>query len=295
VEESAGHVRVDPGQMEQVIVNLVVNARDAMPNGGRLLIETATARVEDEQAASQLGIPPGRYVRLSVEDGGLGMTDEVLSRMYEPFFTTKPAGTGTGLGLSTVYGIVEQAGGAIVVRSAIGAGSRFDVYLPEEAAEVQQPVTVRPAATATSGSEALLVVEDEKAVRDLASKLLSRRGYRVHAVEDGPTALALLQSGEFVPDLLLTDVILPAMNGRIIAENVKELVPGIAVVFMSGYTNEHLGDRGVLADDVAFLEKPFTSAGLLEIIRRQLDARSEAAELALVSSPSGGFAGDTSS
>ncbi len=252
-------VFMDPGQLEQVIMNLVVNARDAMPSGGLLRIRTAA-----------LGAEGHRSCRLTIEDSGCGMSPETLSRVLEPFFTTKEVGVGTGLGLSTVYGIVEQSGGRLDIESAPGAGTRVHVHLAAATEVVATTNSTDSNSRPGRGSEAILVVEDDAAIRALAPKLLTRYGYSVRVAEDGPTACAMIQDG-YVPDILLSDVVLPGMNGRMVAEHVRRLVPGIAVVFMSGYTDNELGQQGVLDAGTAFVQKPFTVESLLTVLRSQLD------------------------
>jgi signal transduction histidine kinase/ActR/RegA family two-component response regulator len=269
LQEGAAPIHADQGQLEQVIVNLAVNAREAMPDGGSLRIETSAVRIDDASARNS-PIRPGRYVQLTVVDSGCGMNDAVLARIFEPFFTTHEMRT--GLGLATVYGVVEQSGGHIEVHSAVGAGTRFDILFPQSASDLVS-ATVTP--VAENGSRAdhgsLLVVEDDPAVRALTTRLLARSGYTVKAAEDGQAAIELLRAEAFIPDLLLTDVVLPGMNGRQVADEVGRLVPGIPVLFMSGYTAEHLGQYGVLEDGVTLLHKPFDRATLLRTIREHLD------------------------
>ena len=249
-------VRVDPGQLEQVLVNLAINARDAMPAGGTLAIATARA---------------GEQVRITVSDTGTGMTPEVAARVFEPFFTTKDQGQGTGLGLSTVYGIVTRAGGQVRVDSRPGAGSTFEVLLAAAttpAAAVDEAVESQ---RLTTGTGTILLVEDDPAVRQLAERLLTTAGYRVLVGVDGEHALQVAAGHDDI-DLLLTDVIMPGLNGQQLADRLTTLRPGLPVIFTSAYT------RGVLSDtgDVAFLDKPFTAAALTEKVRSVLDSRVEA-------------------
>jgi len=263
-------VKADPGQLQQVIVNLVVNARDAMPRAGKISLETANTFVEPGDAANEDGIPPGAYVTLTVQDTGIGMDSEILSRIWEPFFTTKESGKGTGLGLSTVHGIISQSGGHIRAQSEAGRGSRFTVYLPQ----------VEPAATLPKrrvemsqfrGSETVLVIEDADPVRKLVARYLQRHGYKVLDVTSGAEALrqCACHSGEI--HLLITDVVLPKMDGPEIAQRVVELRPEIRVMYMSGFSDELLSQHRVLAQDIILLQKPFTPPALLRTVRETLD------------------------
>jgi PAS domain S-box-containing protein len=274
MEPSAGELLVyaDIGQLEQVILNLVINAREAMPQGGTVRVGTDTVNVSRADDNRPAAMESGRYVCLSVEDDGCGMDPDVVRHIFEPFFTTKESGT--GLGLATVYGIVEQSGGHLEVHSQPGAGSRFDMYLPLStcAPEVAVVPEVKRLA-GPSGNEVVLIVEDDASVRQLTHKLLVRQGYQVFAAADGPTALKMISTGDVAPDLLLTDIVLPHMSGSIVAERVLALKPDTAVVFMSGYTDEQLGQHGVLSAEVAFLQKPFQSDRLFRTVREQLDAR----------------------
>jgi two-component system, cell cycle sensor histidine kinase and response regulator CckA len=267
---ATGRVYVDPGQLEQVLVNLVVNSRDAMPNGGALTIETSDVSPEaDAHDGQTRGVSPN--VMLRVSDTGLGMTPEVLARAFEPFFTTKAAGKGTGLGLSTVFGIVKQSAGEVVVSSAPGQGSTFRVYLPTADGPVQVVHPSRRASNALRGSETVLLVEDEDQVRAVARAILARAGYRVLEAASGAKALDTCeQFGETI-DLLLTDVVMPNMNGRQLAEQVSKLRPKVKVVFMSGYTDDAIVHHGVLNAGMAFIQKPLTVDLLLAKVREVLD------------------------
>jgi two-component system, cell cycle sensor histidine kinase and response regulator CckA len=268
--ESPVAVWADPGQLEQVLVNLAVNARDAMPDGGTLSIATDRVHVGDERAA-QLGARPGEYVLVTVADTGCGMSEEVAARIFEPFFTTKDLGKGTGLGLSTVYGIVTQAGGHVRVRSIPGAGTTFTVFLPATAASATDSTVGLGRQRLATGSETILLVEDDPAVRTLTERILSTAGYQVLASADGHRALALADERPDI-DLLVTDVIMPGMNGRQLADRLTAARPGLPVVFTSAHT------RGVLTETsdnpaVAYLEKPFTAAAITDAVRAVLDAR----------------------
>ena len=270
-----GRVKADPGQIEQILVNLAVNARDAMPDGGKLAIETANVELDDAQAHRSVVVPAGHYVMLAVSDTGTGMDAATQAHIFEPFFTTKEKGKGTGLGLSTVYGIVKQSGGFIWVYSEPGLGSTFKIYLPsvEDAAEsVPGPEAPEPP---FGGSETILLVEDEEAVRALASRILQERGYRVLESARPEDALQIAEHHQEPIDLLLTDVVLPKMSGRKIAEHLTALRPSTKVLYMSGYTDDAVFRSGVLESNTAFLQKPFTPSGLARKVREVLDAAQE--------------------
>jgi signal transduction histidine kinase/CheY-like chemotaxis protein len=273
LEAGLGRVLADASQVEQVLMNLAVNARDAMPRGGRLTFRTASARL-DAGAAERLAMPAGPCVVLEVQDTGTGMDEATRLRIFEPFFTTKEAGKGTGLGLATVYGIVRQSGGAIEVESASGAGTTFRLFLPcVDAAE--RPV-LPPAAAGDpdTGDETILLLEDEGSVRELAERQLTDRGYRVLAVAKCAEALELAEQHDGPIDLLLTDVVLPQMSGPEVAERLGVLRPAVKVLYVSGYTDDALGGHGVLGPGIALLTKPFTSAQLGRKVREVLDGRS---------------------
>jgi signal transduction histidine kinase/ActR/RegA family two-component response regulator len=266
-------VKVDPSQIEQAIVNLVVNARDAMPQGGRLTIETANAELDEAYAARQLDVEPGAYVLLTVSDTGGGMTDEVRAHLFEPFYTTKERGKGTGLGLATVFGIVKRHEGHVGVESEVERGTVFRIYLPraEETGTPARVASPRPPARAPQGSETILVVEDDTSVRELAAYILEGQGYRVLAAGNGREALRVCDGHDGQIDLLLTDVILPEMNGRELAEQLRMRQPAARVLYMSGYSDDLIADRGVLDEGLVVLSKPFTMDTLLEKVRAQLD------------------------
>lgn len=264
-------ILVDQGQIVQVIMNLVVNARDAMPLGGKLTVQTQNFFVEEERALDHPDYHSGLHVLLSISDNGSGMAPEVRSRIFEPFFTTKPPGEGTGLGLSTVYGIVRQSGGHIEVYSEPGAGTTFKVYFPAVADAPLQEAP-RAAALVASRGETILLVEDDATVRKIAATMLERDGYKLVVAKDGADALEIAWKYEGTIDLLLTDLIMPEISGRRVAEAVKELRPKVKVLFMSGYTDDAVFRHGLISDNAAFLQKPFTKSGLATKVREVLDS-----------------------
>jgi len=264
-----GRVKADPGQIEQVIMNLAVNARDAMPRGGKLIIETADVDLDENYARSHPGVEAGRHVVLAVSDTGHGMDAATRARVFEPFFTTKEVGKGTGLGLATVYGIVKQSGGHINVYSEVGRGSTFKVYLPLSEEDVAVPA-VAPTATDAGGSEAILLLEDEPALRDVIREVLETAGYTVLT---GPTPKEALQSvldARTPVDLVLTDVVMPNLSGKEAAARVRDVHPRAPVLFMSGYTDEAIGHHGILEATEHFLQKPFSTGVLLNKVRQVL-------------------------
>jgi PAS domain S-box-containing protein len=267
-----GRVKIDPGQIEQVIFNLAVNARDAMPAGGKLLIETTNVELDKEYANAHIGVAPGRYVKLSVSDTGIGMSQEVREKVFEPFFTTKDKGKGTGLGLSTVYGIVKQSGGNIWVYSEPGHGTTFKIYLPKVEEELDTLHGRDETEFSPRGSETVLLVEDEQEVRLLAHRLLSQQGYRVLEATNGEEALYVAheQGGEEI-HLLLTDVVMPQMGGKELADQLKILRPDIKVLYTSGYTDDAIVHHGVLEPGIHFLQKPFSLKTLSHKVREVLD------------------------
>jgi len=264
-------VLADPGQVEQVLVNLAVNARDAMPMGGTLIIETENVDVDEGFAATRPEVSPGRYVSLRVSDTGEGMSEDVLARAFEPFFTTKADGEGTGLGLATVYGIVRQHGGYAQLYSEVGIGTTFTALLPATHGDVG--AAGRPAdRRRASGGETVLVVEDEEALREVTRRLLARSGYSVIAAASGKEAIDAVARHDGPVDLVLTDVVMPQMLGRQVAEEIRQLRPGVRVVFMSGYAQPVLGAQGTLEEGMVLLSKPFSEPDLLGKVREALDA-----------------------
>ena len=268
-----GLVNADPTQVEQVLLNLVVNARDAMPKGGHLTIETANAEFDAEYAAAHPPALPGRFVMLAISDSGIGMDAETQEQAFEPFFTTKPRGEGTGLGLATVYGIVKQSGGYIWLYSEPGCGTTFKVYLPrvDEPARGALPAAPPPPAPAPGGHETLLLVEDSAALREMILEVLEQHGYRVLQAGHGEQALEVLREHKQAVDLLLTDVVMPRLGGKDLANEVRLLHPGIRVIYMSGYTDGAISRAGILGEGVTLLEKPFTSERLTRGVREALD------------------------
>lgn len=272
LEDGLHAVLADAGLLEQVLLNLVVNARDAMPRGGRLHIETRNVTLDAAYAARRALVKPGPYVMLAVRDSGVGIAPQHLPHVFEPFFTTKAQGRGTGLGLSTVYGIVRQAGGHLDVESEVGTGSIFRVYLPAQY-DTPQPSAERKELSLHTGDETVLVVEDDPSVRDFIVTSLRRAGYNVLEAASGPAALAIAKSYEGCIHLLLTDVVMPGMAGRELADRWQPLRPESVVVFMSGYTDDAVVRSGVLQAEMNFLQKPFTPVVLTSRIRELLGKR----------------------
>jgi PAS domain S-box-containing protein len=269
---SPNQVKADPAQIEQVLMNLVINARDAMPEGGRLTIETANVQLDDSDAEMLLDAAPGRYAMLAVSDTGTGMKPEIRSRIFEPFFTTKPKGQGTGLGLPTVFGIVKQSGGHIAVESELGRGSTFNIYLPitEEAAPVQAAPQSRASAQEPA-NRTVLLVEDDEHVRNFTSAVLKQFGYAVLQASNGPEALKVSAEYAHPIDLLLTDVIMPKMGGRELAAKITRQRPETRVLFVSGYTEDSLSPEGSLDPGLEFLPKPYTPRDLAERVRTVIE------------------------
>jgi two-component system cell cycle sensor histidine kinase/response regulator CckA len=269
LEPKLGTVEADPRQVEQVIMNLVVNARDAMPQGGRLTIETENEIVEDDDPRASPDLPPGPYIVLSVSDTGSGIDPEIQSKIFDPFFTTKEPGRGTGLGLATVYGIVKQAGGHIELTSAPHQGSTFRIYLPWVRATPSRRISGPVAEPWPRGSETILLVEDEESVRVFANKALEKQGYSVLEARHGRDALIRLAEHEGPVHLVITDIVMPEMGGNELARQLAAEHPGLPVLFMSGYTDGEIAERG-LGPDGAFLQKPFTSDVLARKVREVL-------------------------
>ncbi len=266
-------VKVDPGQFDQVVVNLAINARDAMPDGGRLLIETSNIDVDEAICRLHSGLHPGPFVMVAVSDTGRGMTKEVRSRIFEPFFTTKPEGRGTGLGLAMIFGVVKQSGGAIDVYSEVGHGTTFKIYLPSVDPSHDDSVGSAVAQGVTGGEETILLIEDETAVRELCASFLIRQGYTVLVAGNPDEALACA-NGRLEPiDLLLTDVVLPGLNGRELADRILMTHPEMVVLFTSGYTQDSIIRHGVLTDRVHFISKPYSLHAIASKVRHLLDMR----------------------
>jgi CheY-like chemotaxis protein len=269
---AAGCVFADQGQLEQVLANLVVNAHDAMPQGGKLTIRTAKVELDAAFVTGHPEVRPGAYAMLTVSDTGTGMSPEVRSRIFEPFFTTKEVGKGTGLGLSTVYGIIRQHEGCIAVESEVGRGTTFRIYLPRVDATAETPELVGPPAEMPRAVETILLVEDEADVRAIAREALTMAGYTVLDAPTGREALQIAEKEAGAIHLLVTDVVMPGLNGREMAAGLKTSHPEARVLYMSGYADDAIVHRGVLAAGTVLLEKPFTPDGLACKVREVLDA-----------------------
>jgi PAS domain S-box-containing protein len=268
-------VKVDPVQVQQVLINLVLNSRDAMPNGGEITLETMNLELSEGRTVAYDVVEPGQYVLLSVADDGFGMDERTRAHLFEPFFTTKEEGKGTGLGLSTVYGIIKQTGGYIEVDSKVGEGTTFKIYFPAADPEEMEE-SARPRETQAPhlrGDETVLLVEDEEMVRELASRVLNGHGYLVLEAESGAEALEMCRRHEGPVDVLVTDVVMPGMNGSELASRIANIVPDAAVLFISGYTGGALVEHGVLQDGTNFLQKPFSPHRFMRTVREVLDAR----------------------
>jgi len=272
-----GRIKADPGQMEQVILNLAVNSRDAMPHGGRLTIETSDVELDEDDSRDLEGAPPGKYVMLTVSDTGSGMDIETQAHIFEPFFTTKAPGKGTGLGLATVYGVVKQSDGWIWVDSEPGRGTTFKIHLPRveesEAEELRaqtQPATVPALATAPKGTETVLVVEDQDGIRDIVGESLRRNGYKVLIAVDGNEALQMASTYSDPIHLLVTDLVMPNIGGQELAQRLTPLRPQMKVLFMSGYSEQSANSEDI-ASSATVLQKPFSLDALARNVRRVLD------------------------
>jgi len=273
LDEKLGNVKADPSQFEQVIMNLAVNARHAMPNGGRLKLETANVDMEEAWAREHMGAHAGRYVMLSMTDTGTGMDEKTKARLFEPFFTTKEQGKGTGLGLSTVYGIVKQSEGYIAVYSELGVGTTFKVYLPRVDAAAEATKTTTGVMTANRGHETILLVEDEEGVRRLVRDIINRQGYKVLEASSGEEALKVVEKHTGGIDLLLTDLVLSQMSGRELSERMRAERKELKVLFMSGYTDDAVLHAGMLTKDAGFIQKPFTAGVLAQKLRELLEMK----------------------
>jgi signal transduction histidine kinase len=265
-------VRVDPSQLDQILANLCVNARDAITDVGKVTIETANGVFDAAYSAARAGFVPGEYVRIAVSDDGCGMDEETLAHIFEPFFTTKSVGTGTGLGLATVYGIVKQNGGFIYVYSEPGQGTTFTIYLPRHAGKAEAARTDGVAEPLARGHETILLVEDERAILEMTKEMLERQGYVVLAAGTPGAAIRLAKAYPGEIHLLMTDVVMPEMNGGDLATNLLALQPHLKRLFMSGYTSDVIAHRGVLHEGVQFIEKPFSMKGLAAKVREALES-----------------------
>jgi two-component system, cell cycle sensor histidine kinase and response regulator CckA len=276
-----GTVKADPGQIEQVIMNLALNSRDAMPQGGKLTLETANATLDENYANQHQAVEPGKYVMLAVSDTGHGMTTETMGRIFEPFYTTKEVGKGTGLGLSMVYGIVKQSGGYIWVYSEPGQGTTFKIYLPRVDQPAEPASAERPLIGGARGTETILLVEDDPQLRELSTSVLSHCGYRVLTASTPEEGIAICESNHRDIRLLVTDVVMPRMNGRQLAERIQKVSPRIRVLYISGYTDNAIVHYGVLDSGLWFLAKPFTLSALVAKVREVLDAATSTAPVRL--------------
>ena len=273
LDPETGNIRADPGHLEQAVFNLATNARDAMPDGGRLTIETSNVTLDENYAKTHLGVEPGEYIMIAVCDSGHGMDIETRRRVFEPFFTTKEKGKGTGLGLATVYGIVKQAGGDIWVYSEIGKGTAFKLYFPRVRDAASEPDGARGSLPTLQGSETVLLVEDEQGVRDLTARMLKQMGYRVLVAASGAEAIEISKSYSGKIALLLTDMVMPGISGKQLADELRLSRPEAKVVFVSGYTENTISQAGALEAGLSFLGKPFSRDALARKLREALGRR----------------------
>jgi two-component system cell cycle sensor histidine kinase/response regulator CckA len=271
LDPKAGGVKADPGQIEQIIMNLAANARDAMPGGGKLRIETRNRVVKESPAGSDDALAPGQYVTATVSDTGHGMDDAIRAHIFEPFFTTKPVDKGTGLGLATSYGIAQQSGGTLTVESQPGRGASFTLYLPRVRTTARKRAKPEHEQIGMTGSGTILVVEDEPALRSMFVQSLSGAGYTVLEAENGQTALRVAGEHDGAIDLLVTDVVMPQLGGADLARELEQQRPGMNVLFLSGYTNQTLESRGVLRQKARLLQKPFTLEDLLKAVQEAMN------------------------
>jgi CheY-like chemotaxis protein len=272
LDPRTAHVKADPAQLEQVILNLALNARDAMPGSGTLSMETCNIQVDAALARQHPGLIPGFYVRLSVTDTGHGITPDVMPRIFEPFFTTKEIGKGSGLGLSTVYGVVKQSGGCVTVSSQPGRGAAFGIYLPRASELPERRIPAQPGAASSTGTETILLVEDEAVVRDLVCEILRESGYVVLSANSGADAMETTAEHIKPIDLLITDVVMPEMSGPELANILRRARGEMRVLYMSGYTDDAVLVRQGLPENSAFIRKPYTPQQFLQKVRETLDA-----------------------
>ena len=266
-----GLIKADPGQIEQILINLAVNARDAMPDGGKLTIKTANVELDEDYCRKHMHIEPGNFVMLAVSDTGVGMDEETQRNIFEPFFTTKAINEGTGLGLATVYGIVKQHEGYIEVYSEVEKGTTFKIYFPLVRDKVESIESVSPLNDLPRGTETVFIVEDEEMVRKIAIRILTRLGYKVISADDGGNALLIARKKGIAIDLLLTDVVMPSMNGRELARTLRKQYPNMRVLYTSGYTENVIAHHGVLDEGLDFIGKPYTPHALALKVREVLD------------------------
>jgi CheY-like chemotaxis protein len=280
LDPDLAQTKVDPTQIEQVIVNLIVNARDAMPRGGTIRIETVNTNLTDAFCRKHAGATPGRQVALTVQDSGCGMAPDVLAHAFEPFFSTKPDGKGTGLGLSTVYGIVKQSGGYVAIDSAPGLGTTIAIYLPVAAEAPQAPATPATHSRLMTGTETILLVEDEPGLRRLMQRTLEQCGYTVLTPADVEDAIAIAKSYPWGINLLVSDVIMPGLSGPDLAQRIVRLRPSIRVLYVSGYSNQAIEGADSVSPKARFLAKPFALSALSSKVRESLDTPAQIAEIA---------------